>query len=446
MSASLPSLSYDKYKENKNDYNCLQRSLNEISQCNPNITTDFSVSHDPKNLNIVTLTINQPDNKYKIVLDKIRDISGKSGDKAYIVADITSDKNHKSLQYVLKIFTKGNKDKQKKDNNEIQSQLNFCSLFENYKPCPQIYYQGHLSQIPFQKPIVSSEVSKTFPYRYMLMELYDGITLDAYIANLCTKKQTPEKPGYVNINMYDIILQLFYLICMMQVKKTLIHCDLHGKNIFIIKTDKSVEYDFNIIGIQDAYKTTGFIVKLLDFGESSTNNTGSEEENSLIRCAKRRLSTKSLLDLKATCKSNAKDKVVGLLSLAEGEIIGQKGNVDINFLANIIGIIQLTIKDNKLIQAIDTDNILEQSSTSDYNTNFKEYLKNIYAILCSPYETIKMEVKNIDDQIKSKESDLIPKQNDYAKLQKDINILIQEIEKLTKEKTNIQAQEKFAPS
>ncbi len=397
------------------------------------------------------------------------DISGKSGDKAYIINDVTNSNGDgdgdgdgegegenkdppfgllRPPKYVLKIFTRSDKKKNtEKNKNEIKYQQDFCKIFENYKPCPQIYYHGILTNLyPFLEK--NKKIPPDFPTEgvlYMIMELYNGITLDEHISNICQNNKVKE--GYENVDMYDIIKQLFYLISKMQIESKLIHCDLHGKNIFIIQVDDNVKYNFKHIGLNDAnYETNGYVVKLLDFGEGAGESTSrsrskskiTEQKTNLVPCKKSRLSTQSLEDLKFICqKKNAqKEKLSGMFTLAKGETIGQKGNVDINFMTNIIKILQLAIQ-NLNIKEINTQKILEESAASDYNNNFKTRLKNIYNIIfIENFTNIENQI-DVEEKIKSKNNILKKLQEKYAEIAINIKTINKEIAALNTQRKKI---------
>lgn len=380
------------------------------------------------------------------------DVSGKSGDAAYIVKDVSTAMKDGSPapKYVLKIFTRRDKEKAETNYNEIQYQRKFCEIFKNYKPCPQIYYYGVLTnQYPFVKNASNPQTfgipSNEFSWDgaiYMIMEHYKGITLDKYIANICQKKENNE---YTGVDPYNVIMQLFYLISKMQMEANLTHCDLHGKNIFIVKENNNVEYDFNHIGIQDdKYLLSEYVVKLLDFGEASgkINQTIHDTDaTNLTPCNKGRRTTKSLEDLKFICHKSYKDRVDGISTVVMGEIGRQQGNVDINFMANIIKIMQYALKnDQTRVNDINTEDILKEAVASDYETNFKTRLQNIYNILSfNVKQKIKSvdSIENIDDKITTKNAELKSLQDQQNTITTNIKILNSEIQGLKKKRNVI---------
>ena len=186
------------------------------------------------------------------------DAKSGSGDFLYIMRDCNN------TNFILKVFNKKNKDAL----SEITKHIDFSHLFVNeynsskqvYVPCPLIYMHGILSGM---KPF-SSKGHKIKESNFIIMEKLEGLTLHEYFNN-CLSDISDEE-------MYDIIIQLFFLISRMKVNEQGIymsHCDLHTGNIYICdKPGNDIDLDFNHIDIDNKYRITHKVVKILDLGES----------------------------------------------------------------------------------------------------------------------------------------------------------------------------------
>lgn len=183
-------------------------------------------------------------NKIQIELVK-KFSSGKSGDFVYLVKD-------KKTKYVMKIFMD-----RESGNHEIKLHDKHCKIFKNNMIVPELFSYGDTSNIPFS--------DKKGKFKYMIMESINNPTeLSDYIQKNC--KSIKEK----NINAYKLALQIFYYLAMIN-KNKVRHCDIHTKNILIIKNKKNLILDFSFIN-GDKINVGKYNIKIIDFGISEINN------------------------------------------------------------------------------------------------------------------------------------------------------------------------------
>jgi len=174
---------------------------------------------------------------------------GKSGDLVYLI-----EKDHK--KYVLKVFKK-----KKESKNEITIHTKMNKLFENDIPLvPIIYSFGIIDTIPF--------INQKGKFNYMILEFIGGsYEISDYIRENCKTNHTNK------INPYYLGLQLFYYLAKIG-SNNLNHCDIHTKNIMVIKVKKTIELDFSNIDKSFQKKKVGkYQLKIIDFGLSTHNKS-----------------------------------------------------------------------------------------------------------------------------------------------------------------------------
>lgn len=167
---------------------------------------------------------------------------GKSGDLVYLI-------KHKNKKYVMKIFM----DK-KSANHEIKLHKKMCEIFQNVMMIPKLFSSGEITNIPFKN-------EKYGIFKYMIMEAIENPTeLSDYVRDNCKKGKNK------NINPYNIALQILYYLSMIH-KNKVKHCDIHTKNILLIKSNNNLKLDFSFIGgtVKDVGK---YHIKIIDFGIS----------------------------------------------------------------------------------------------------------------------------------------------------------------------------------
>ena len=141
----------------------------------------------------------------------------------------------------------------KTSTNEINIHLKINSLFKNDNQfAPIIYCYGKINTIPF--------INKTGKYNYMIAEyIHSSYELTDYITNNC--KNTVN----TKINPYYLSLQLFYYLAKIGLNG-FNHCDIHTKNIMILKSKKTIELDFsNIKKSFKRVKVGKYLIKIIDF-------------------------------------------------------------------------------------------------------------------------------------------------------------------------------------
>ena len=132
-------------------------------------------------------------------------------------------------------------------------------LFENDTPfVPIIYSVGIIDTIPF--------INQKGKFNYMILEFIGGsYEISDYIRENCKNNNNKK------INPYYLGIQLFYYLAKIGINK-LNHCDIHTKNIMIIKVKKTIELDFSIIDKSfQKVKVGKYQVKIIDFGLSTYN-------------------------------------------------------------------------------------------------------------------------------------------------------------------------------
>ncbi len=214
--------------------------------------------------NETALLINQ-ENKTKIELFK-KFNTGKSGDLVYIIKDTKN-------KYVMKIFMN-----REYPNNEIKLHYKHCEIFQKNMMVPKIFSSGTINNIPFS--------DKMGEFKYIIMEyIAKSRDLSSYIQKNC--KSIEDK----NIDSYKLALQLFYYLAMIN-KNKVKHCDIHTKNILIIKSKRNLILDFTFLN-GNKINVGKFHIKIIDFGISEINKN----------CIKNRRFIGSVLNDIKTCNA-----------------------------------------------------------------------------------------------------------------------------------------------
>jgi hypothetical protein len=288
-----------------------------------------------------------------------------------------------NVKYVLKVFnnytistlskTKKTLENKEAQINEIQRHIAFMGLFNGYKPCPIIYCYGRL--------ITTTErttFKQNLNQQYFIMEYSSGPELDQHIGSICDgKNSTYNTNSYNNVNMIHIIMELFYIICKM-ILANFTHCDLHTKNIIIVKTIPTT-LNFNDVGINASYTLSNYRLKVLDFGLSVEGIV----EDKPKQCKKKRDMSSALKDLRVKCKGSKRS---GLMRVIRGEMtnaISYKANTDLLFFCNILKALKTSNKpslQSAWIQKVDIDAIrdIAEYIVTSYKDEQKVYLAQIY--------------------------------------------------------------------
>lgn len=173
---------------------------------------------------------------------------GKSGDIVYLI------KNN-NTNYVLKVFM----DKKAGDH-EIKLHKKHCEIFGKKSLVPYLFSEGMIKNIPF---LEKDENKKE--YRYAIMEsINDPTELSDYIRSNCKNLKNKD------INPYNLALQIFYYLAKLS-KNNISHCDLHTKNILIIKHKTNLLLDFSFIQPNAKINVGKYHIKIIDFGLSEIN-------------------------------------------------------------------------------------------------------------------------------------------------------------------------------
>lgn len=290
---------------------------------------------------------------------------GKSGDHPTLV-------EIQKKQYVLKIFQiPKTENERKRQNDEIMQHKNFMELFnDEYLPCPKIYCYGTLT--------INEQT-----HNYFIMEYTKGIELHTFVLNTC---QNIQNQSYKDLNMINIIMELFYVICKM-VLSDITHCDFHTKNIIIskINNNNGISLPFNTLLGKDAktYNSSHvYHVKILDFGlaVSGVNINGKTR-----KCGKLRDISLALAELRTACKGSI---ISSWLRTIKGEVArNYEGYTDILFFCNLLKALKTSMIDqlqSKWINTVSIDDIREIavaiSQSTDKNEK-KQLLKEIYDML-----------------------------------------------------------------
>ncbi len=293
---------------------------------------------DKNNLDIIATQLDKDGKKFIFLFsnglnteaNRIKTFSGgKSGDNVILI-DIDGQ------QYVLKIFSKGDRQKTLANAKEIDIHKNVMKIFsKDYMPIPKIYSYGYIKEIEFDKKKNNED-----DLRYIIMELLNPVyELYDYVREKCAG----EKVTY-NLDIYRIFLEIFYFIGNI-IMNGITHCDLHLKNIMIVPKESHTLSFSNITNSDFKLEVKNYSIKVIDFGISDEND---------VPCDKIRRTTSSLNELLKTCGGSSE-----LLNLMKGELkLINHENADLNFLSKIVNIFSLF--DQRFL-SIDTDKILEYS-------------------------------------------------------------------------------------
>jgi hypothetical protein len=271
-------------------------------------------------------------------------------------------------QYVLKIFQiPKNETEKTRQTDEIMKHKNFMELFKDeYLPCPKIYCYGTLT--------INEQT-----HNYFIMEYTEGIELHTLILNAC---QNQPNNSYKDLNMINIIMELFYVICKM-ILSNITHCDFHTKNIIISKNRNGISLPFNkLLGAKTYSSSHVYHIKVLDFGlaVSGLNNNGKTK-----KCGKPRDISSALTEIRTACKGSL---ISAWSRLLRGELAkNYKGNTDILFFCNLLKALKRSKIDqlqSKWVDTLSIDEIREISikiAESTDKQDKRQLLKEIYDML-----------------------------------------------------------------
>tara|TARA_B100002052_G_C15869277_1_gene593834 strand:+ start:1144 stop:2151 length:1008 start_codon:yes stop_codon:yes gene_type:complete len=199
------------------------------------------------------ISVNNIDNKTAVLINQEKKTkielvkkfnTGKSGDYVYIIKE-------KKNKYVMKIFVND-----KYPNNEIKLHYKHCEIFQTNMMVPKIFSSGTINNVPFSE--------KLGDFNYIIMEyIAKSRDLSSYIQKNC--KSIEDKA----IDSYKLALQLFYYLAMIN-KNKVKHCDMHTKNILIIKSKTDLILDFTFLN-GNKINVGKFHIKIIDFGISESN-------------------------------------------------------------------------------------------------------------------------------------------------------------------------------
>jgi hypothetical protein len=282
-----------------------------------------------------------------------------------------------NVKYVLKVFNnykdgKVKSEEEKKQQDEINRHKDFINLFEDYKPCPIMYCYGTLETDLKQNEIDNKK------RKYFIMEYSSGPELDQHIGSICEGKNSMYNTNsYNNVNMIHIIMELFYIICKM-ILANFTHCDLHTKNIIIVKTSPST-LNFKDVGIDASYTLSGYRLKVLDFGLSVEGVV----DNKPKQCKKKRDISSALVELRYKCKGSKRSGLMRVIRGEMGNTISYKANTDLLFFCNILKALKTSGKpslQSAWIQKVDIDAIrdIAEYIVISNKEDQKGYLVQIY--------------------------------------------------------------------
>ena len=295
-------------------------NIDDLKIQNINFTVD---TFDENNNTEFTLSEDTP-NKRTLSGKIIKTFDGgKSGDSVLLI-------EHNKKQYVLKLFKDHIKAKSVNEklktaiqNVEINRHKDFLNLFKDeYVPCPYIYCYGKVS--------IGGNNSTYLDRKYIIMEYSDGPELHNYIFDICGGKNAK----LIGVNMKNIMLELFYVICKMIING-ITHCDLHAKNIIIVKTNKDDSINFGTLFEGGGQHTlSNYRIKILDFGLAVNDH---------MSCAKKRALSKSIVDLRNACMGSKRSAIMQLIA-GETPLLSYNGNSDLLFFCNILKAIKTSKK------------------------------------------------------------------------------------------------------
>jgi len=283
-----------------------------------------------------------------------------------------------NVKYVLKVFNNykdrkvKSEEEKKQQDDEINRHKDFINLFEDYKPCPIMYCYGTLETDLNQNEIDNKK------RKYFIMEYSSGPELDQHIGSICEGKNSIYNTNsYNNVNMIHIIMELFYIICKM-ILANFTHCDLHTKNIIIVKTTPST-LNFKDVGITASYTLSGYRLKILDFGLSVEGVVKDKPKE----CKKKRDISSALVELRVKCKGSKRSGLIRVVRGEMGNTISYNANTDLLFFCNILKALKTSGKpslQSAWIQKVDIDAIrdIAEYIVTLNKEDKKGYLLQIY--------------------------------------------------------------------
>jgi len=308
---------------------------------------------------------------------------GKSGDSPMLI-----EQNGK--KYVLKLFfdhitakSTNEKIKTATQTAEIIRHIEFINLFKNeYVPCPYIYCHGVIY------------INNTHSLRkYYIMEYVEGPELHDYIFKICEDNTHLLS----NVNMKNIMLELFYYICKMIING-ITHCDLHAKNIIIVKNKNSSINFGTLLQNGKKHNLLDYRIKILDFGLAVKDKS----------CAKKRALSSSIVDLRKKCRGSTSS---ALMQLIKGESpLSYNGNTDLLFFCNILKAIKTSKKTSlnyEWVNKIDISlirDIIDYIEIKKDNSDTKTHLNAIYQELTKSAKNANASRKRIKLCIKERKT------------------------------------------
>jgi hypothetical protein len=156
------------------------------------------------------------------------------------------------------------------------------------------------------------------------------------------------------------------------------HCDLHTKNIIIVKTSPST-LNFKDVGIDASYTLSGYRLKVLDFGLSVEGVV----DNKPKQCKKKRDISSALVELRYKCKGSKRSGLIRVIRGEMGNTISYKANTDLLFFCNILKALKTSGKpslQSAWIQKVDIDAIrdIAEYIVISNKEDQKGYLVQIY--------------------------------------------------------------------
>ena len=179
-----------------------------------NLQTNSKIDFDVNRLSEKSSILTSKNSDKSFEINLVREFrSGRSGDSVFMIKTQNND-NNSVKNYILKIFTPGDSAKQLKDEAEVVNQVEFTKLFKKITPCPKIHVYGTLTGI---EPFTSVPKEFSSPSGYVIMELITPpYELNKYLNMICTGNKEKYSELYENVDIYTMILQLFYIISKMK--------------------------------------------------------------------------------------------------------------------------------------------------------------------------------------------------------------------------------------
>jgi len=354
---------HSKYIKYKNKYLKLKYSggaaisINEVSAASNNIF-ECNQEIDINDNNNITLK-SLPDRPEIIIKFNItKNISGGSGDSVFLIDNL-------GKTYVYKIFKPGDDEKKEKDEREISLHNKFYNYFLDlnkksgitYIPCPKIFLYGKIHNIQSQYYIM--EAIET--------DVISNInTMSKLISVNCENKEIIKDESIIKI--IKVLQQLFHILYHMK-KMKIKHCDLHTGNIMLEINKNEMGTKSNIFDDDDdkipvIINKDDYNVKIIDFGEGTTD-----------QCRLHRSMSSVLGQLFSIC--GIQDIFTTTLQLVVEQFKPHPGDEDLNFLINIIKIVN-----NSIMNLKNNDNIDElfKLSVKYKETQDDNIIKDMYKL------------------------------------------------------------------